>query len=237
MVIDNGCWVDKCIESDRNSLDVLCEKNEFVLFDNCVLSRSIGRRISGSDSVELERRWMHLLGEKLSSSFAIYLTRKIFGEYIAGIGSHAVCPQIKSGMRRVAEIVEEERRLVSPVDVEMYAVCSQNIKPLSIVCGLSEVDHQFLTMGIILSDSDRTAIVTNDAGIIKAYSLIREQIPDLSVWSRLSNPENKLQKVNDIALYKMKKRKMEQLVYSERESEKKRVLERAGFSYKSYQHA
>src|SRR3989338_7382526 len=82
-VKDTGYWIDERIESDKNSLDTVCDQNEFVLFDNCALSRSVRRKVSDSSDIVLECKWTHLLGEQVKTSSEMYITRNILMEYIA----------------------------------------------------------------------------------------------------------------------------------------------------------
>ena len=232
-VKDTGYWIDERIESDKNSLDTVCDQNEFVLFDNCALSRSVGRKVSDSSDIVLECKWTHLLGEQVKTSSEMYITRNILMEYIAGIRSDKVISDVKGSMRKFVGIVEEQKRVVSTDDVEGYSVSFENLRSLKDACGLSETDYQLFTIGAVLSKSCKTAIVTNDAGIIKAYSLISERVPELSIWSRLygSDNNNNLHKVDEHTLRVMRRHKMDCIA----ESEKKRILEQAGFSYKNYQ--
>ena len=233
MMQDSIEETNKKIEADRKSLDELCEQNEFVLFDNSALLRRFDEDLSKPDSVLLQFRWIYLLGSKIKDSPSIYIPKRIFGEYIDGIMRGKIYSDIKIGMEVFANIIEQQKRIISSTDVEKYSEQFQNMKRLRKECGLSKNDYELLIIGTILSKDFPSAIVTNDQGIITAYSLIQRDYPELSIWSRLYGTDtmNALHKVEDQTLRSLRRRITDKIT----EPEKKRILKRAGFSYENYQ--
>ena len=225
-----GKSIDQKIESDKENLDTLCEQNEFVLFDNSALSRHVNSKSQEKNDVELQLKWTYWLGEKVRNSSVIYIPTKVLKEYHSGIKRSSIHQDIKDGMRLFMNVVEEKKRVLSIQDVKGYDAQFRSLKPLKKVCGLSETDYQLLVMGAVLSESFATSIVTNDTGIIDAFSFVQGRFLGVSMWSRLYDFNNDLKKVDNTILKLIKRRNGGLSA----ELEKRKALDDAGFVYNYY---